>query len=345
MSRRTILRITGILGVLAFAFLAAKIGPARIWAVLRRLSPPSVLLLFALRSLYWVFRTFVWKTILDGCGGPVRTSFGRLFAARLAGHAVSYLTPSAYLGGEAARTLLVEGADRKRVLASVVIDTTFEILALALFAASGISVLAAGSALPVPTRAILAVSMAALGVGLVFLVRRQKRGLFAWLARLPGRLGIHPAFVERRLGQIREVDTHIAAFYCRGSLAVGRIFLLNLLLHAFWVAEIHLTLSALGAPGLTVGRSFLVVTLGAVGLLLPTTPASLGTYEAANLAVFAGLGWSAELSLSLALVRRFLSLFWAGAGLLCIAGMSRRGRPGRAGPSPRDPAARDDGAG
>ena len=101
--------------------------------------------------------------------------------------------------------------------------------------------------------------------------------------------------------------------------------LLNLLLHAFWVAEIDLTLAALGAPGLTVGRSFLVVTLGAVGLLLPTTPASLGTYEAANLAVFAGLGWSAELSLSLAFVRRFLSLFWAGAGLLCIAGSRPRG--------------------
>ncbi len=326
MSRRTVLRLTWILGVLVLAFLASKIGPARIWETLKRLSLPSFILLFALRTVYWLFRTLVWRTILDGHGGQARPSFGRLFAARLAGHAISYLTPSAYLGGEAARTLLVEGVDRKRVLATVVIDTTFEIIALALFAAAGIAVLAAASAMPVPTRIGLTASMAAAALGLLFLVRRQRQGLFAWLAGLPGRVGIHPAFIERHLGKIREVDAHIAGFYRRGPRAVGRLFLLNLRLHAFWVAEIHLTLAALGAPNLTVGRSFLVVTLGAIGLLLPTTPASLGTYEAANLAVFAGLGWSAELSLSLALVRRLLSLFWAGVGLLCIARSGRRRR-------------------
>jgi uncharacterized protein (TIRG00374 family) len=329
-SRRTILRVTWILGVLVFAFLVAKIGPGRVWINLRRLTFPSFVLLFVLRTLYWLFRTLVWRTILAGDGAGQLPSFGRLFAARLAGHAVSYLTPSAYLGGEAARTLLVEGADRKRVLASVVIDTTFEILALGLFAAAGIAALAAGSALPAPTRIGLTASMAAAVLGLILLVRRQRRGLFAWLVDLLGRVGIRPAFVERNRDKLREVDAHISGFYGRGRRAVARIFLLDLLLHAFWVAEIHLTLAALGAPGLTVGRSFLVVTLGAVGLLLPTTPASLGTYEAANLAVFAGLGWSAEMSLSLALVRRVLSLFWAGVGLLCIAGLSPRGPSRRA---------------
>lgn len=330
MTRRTVLRLTWILGFVVLGVLAWRIGPGRIWDNLRRLSLASFILLFALRTNYWLFRTLVWKTILDNCGATPAPSFGRLFAARMAGYAVSYLTPSAYLGGEAARTLLVEGVDRKRVLASVVIDTTFEILTLALFAAAGIAALAAASTLPVPARAALTASMVASAVGLIFLVRRQRRGLFAWLAGLPGRLGIHPGFIEQHLGKIREVDAHIAGFYDLGRRAVVRLFLLDLLLHAFWVAEIHLTLAALGAPGLTVGRSFLVVTLGAVGLLLPTTPASLGTYEAANLAVFAGLGWSAELSLSLALVRRCLSLFWAGVGLLCIAASGRRRRPGGA---------------
>lgn len=325
LDRGTILTATWILGVLAFAFLVAKIGPGRIWEHLRRLTLPSFALLFALRTFYWLFRTLVWKAILAGDRSAPTPPFRRLFAARLAGHAVSYLTPSAYLGGEAARTLLVEGADRKRVLASVVIDTTFEVLALVLFAAGGIAVLASGSALAVPARIGLTVSMAAAVLGLILLVRRERCGIFIWVADLLGRVGIRPAFVERNRDKLREVDAHISGFYACGRRAVARIFLLNLLLHAFWVAEIHLTLAALGASGLTVGRSFLVVTLGAVGLLLPTTPASLGTYEAANLAVFAGLGWSAELSLSLALVRRFLSLFWAGAGLLCIAGLRPRG--------------------
>ena len=328
-SRRTALRLTWVAGVLVFAFLAVKIGPARVWEHLRRLTLPSFILLFVLRTLYWLFRTFVWRAILAGDGAARPPSFGRLFAARLAGHAVSYLTPSAYLGGEAARTLLVEGADRKRILASVVIDTTFEVLTLVLFAAGGIAVLASGSTLAVPARIGLTAAMAAAVLGLILLVRRERCGIFIWVVDLLGRVGIRPAFVERNRDKLREVDAHISGFYTCGRRAVARIFLLNLVLHAFWVAEIHLTLAALGAPGLTVGRSFLVVTLGAVGLLLPTTPASLGTYEAANLAVFAGLGWSAELSLSLALVRRFLSLFWAGVGLLCLAGLGPRRPPPR----------------
>jgi len=317
--RKTILRVTGILGLLVFAFLVAKVGPGRIWDNLKGLALPSLALLFVLRTLYWIFRTLIWRTILAGDIAVRPPSLGRLFGARIAGHAVSYLTPSAYLGGEAARTLLVEGVDRKRVLASVVIDTTFEILALVLFAAVGIVAIVAGSTLPVPSRLGLTAAMIAVVLGLIFLVGRQRRGLFTWLVALLGRIGIRPAFIERNRDKIREVDAHISGFYARGRRAVVRIFLLDVLLHAFWVAEIHLTLGALGAPGLTVGKSFLVVTLGAVGLFLPTTPASLGTYEAANLAVFIGLGWSAGLSLSLALVRRILALFWAGVGLIVIA--------------------------
>ena len=323
--RKTILRVTSILGVIIFVFLVAKIGPGRIWDNLKGLALPSLVLLFVLRTLYWIFRTLIWRTILAGDPAVRAPSLGRLFGARIAGHAVSYLTPSAYLGGEAARTLLVEGVNRKKVLASVVVDTTFEILALVLFAAGGIAVIVAGSMIPVPARLGLTAAMIASVLGLIFLVGRQRRGLFTWLIDLLGRVGIRPAFVERNRDKLREVDAHISGFYARGRRAVVSLFLLDLLLHAFWVLEIHLTLRALGAPGLTVGKSFLVVTLGAVGLLLPTTPASLGTYEAANLAVFIGLGWSAGLSLSLALVRRVLALFWAGVGLVVIAVHRPRG--------------------
>lgn len=150
--------------------------------------------------------------------------------------------------------------------------------------------------------------------------------MFAWLVDLLGRIGIRPRFIEKHREKIREVDARISDFYRRGPRAVGGIFVLNALLLSLWVAEIHLTLAFLGAPDLTVPKSFLAVTMGAVGLILPTTPASLGTYEAINLAVFAGLGWSAGLSMSLALVRRSLSLFWAGFGLVAIACRKKGGR-------------------
>ncbi len=322
--RGTILRIIWVLGLLVFIFLLVRIGPGRIWENISRLSFAGFALLFLLRAFYWLLRTFIWRAILAGDGRA--PGFGRLFVARMAGHAVSYLTPSAYLGGEAARTFLVDGVNRKTVLASVVVDTTLEILTTALFTLGGIAFISIRSSLPVSARLGLTASMIAAIAGLLFLIRSQRRGMFLGLIDLLGRMGFRPRFIERNRDKIREVDARISDFYARGPRAVGRIFALNTLLLGLWVAEVHLTLAFLGAPDLTVPKSFLAVTMGAVGLILPTTPASLGTYEAINLAVFAGLGWSAGLSMSLALVRRSLSLFWAGFGLVAIACRKKSGR-------------------
>jgi uncharacterized protein (TIRG00374 family) len=322
--RRTTLGIIWVLGVLVFVLLLVRIGPGRIWENLSRLTLAGFALLFLLRALYWLFRTLIWRAILAG-DGPA-SGFGHLFVARMAGHAVSYITPSAYLGGEAARTLLVDGVNRKTVLASVVVDTTLEILTTALFTLAGIAFISVRSSLPVSTRLGLTASMIAAIAGLLFLIRRQRRGMFLGLIDFLGRIGLRPRFIEKNRDKIREVDARISDFYARGPRAVGRIFVLNTLLLGLWVAEVHLTIAFLGAPHLTIPKSFLAVTMGAVGLILPTTPASLGTYEAVNLAVFAGLGWSAGLSMSLALVRRSLSLFWAGFGLIAIACRKRNRR-------------------
>ncbi len=65
--------------------------------------------------------------------------------------------------------------------------------------------------------------------------------------------------------------------------------------------------------------SWISAFLTKVPLHITIAAASFGTYEATNLVVFAGLGWSAGLALSLTIIRRALSLFWAGVGLILIA--------------------------
>ena len=85
----------------------------------------------------------------------------------------------------------------------------------------------------------------------------------------------------------------------------------------FWTAEIHLTLVMMGAD-VNVIDSFLIVTLGTIAFFLPFFPASIGTYEAAYVAVFEILGMQASAGLALTLIRRVLALFWAGFGLVLI---------------------------
>jgi uncharacterized protein (TIRG00374 family) len=300
-----------------FALMLWRIGPGTVWSELRRLSLRSLAFLFGLRTAYWVFRTWIWRTIYARYGSP--PAFGHLFGARIAGHAVSYLTPSAYVGGEAVRALMIEGHDRKKALASVVVDTTFEILAVLFLGAFGTAVAVARSSLAFPARVALVSSFAAAVLLLGLIIRKQRQGFFAWLIAIPARLGIFKSWIERNRGRVRRVDDHIAGFYAGGGRAPLMVFGLDMVLNAFWILEIYVTLSALRAPGLTLVQPILVATFGAAGLVLPLSPASFGTYEATNLAVFAGLGWSAGLALSLTIIRRAIALFWAGVGLLVIA--------------------------
>ena len=323
--RSLFLRVTAVIGLLVFAFLIWRIGPGVIWKELRKLDAWTIALLFGMRAGYLLFRTWIWRTVYARYDAP--PPFGHLFAARIAGHAVSYLTPSAYVGGEAVRALMIEGRDRKPVLASVIVDTTFGVLGVGALAGLGVIALVAASPLPFSGRAALAASFAASALVLGLLVRKQRSGFFGWLAGIPARIGLRPRFIERNRERIRRVDEHIADFYVRGDGGPLQVFALYMLLNAFWIMEIFVTLRALGAPGLTIGKSVLVGAFGAVGLIVPTTPASLGTYEATNLAVFAGLGWGAGLGMSMILVRRALSLFWAGVGLFIIARKHIRLRP------------------
>ncbi len=306
-----------VLGLLVFAFMVWRIGPGVIWSELRRISLWSFVLLFGMRAGHWLFRTWIWRIVYARYDDP--PSYGHLFAARLAGHAASYLTPIAYVGGEAVRTLMIEGRDRTKALASIIVNTTFEVLAVGFLSALGIGAMLSRSALPFPARATLAGSFAAAALIMVYLVRKQRSGFFGWLAGIPARLGLHPRFIERNRDRIQTVDAHIAEFYARGSGGPVKVFALDTLLNILWMLEIFVTLRALGAPALTIGKSVLVAAFNAASMGLPASPAALGTYEAMNLAVFAALGWTAGLAMSMAIIRRILSLFWAGVGLLFIA--------------------------
>ena len=97
------------------------------------------------------------------------------------------------------------------------------------------------------------------------------------------------------------------------------MFFLYSLLHLFWIVEIHLTLVFIGAEEITFLTTFIIVTLGIVGFLLPVTPAAFGTYEITYVALFSLMGIRIDLCLTLTIIRRFIALIWSGIGLLMIA--------------------------
>lgn len=321
------------MGAALFVILIWRAGPARILADIRRLSWSGFAILLAMRSAYWVLRTYGWRIVFAACDRPPR--FSALLGARLADHAISYLTPTAMLGGGPIRALMIDAPSRRKVFATVVVDKTLEVATNAGF--SVLAVVAAAILLPVPPlyRILLAAAAAAMVAAVAALVAGQKRGLFVPLLDLLLRLPVPKAALERQRDRLRDMDAHVAEFYRSAGRRIPTVILVYALMYVLWTAEVYATLRFLDVPGVTWLNSFLVVTLANVYYILPPVPASLGFYEITNVGIFALFGWGAPVALSLSLVRRILALLSAGGGLLA---MLRRNVTWR-GERPRPPAA------
>ncbi len=312
--KKKVIRISLLVGVLLFAFIIYKIGPAQIWDNIKRITWQNFLILVFLRFLYWLLRTLCWKTILEGYES--NSSLLHLFAARMGSHAISQLTPTANIAGDAARVFMVNSSSKKLCIASVIVDKTIEYISVVFFTIIGAAIVITRVTLPGKYKIIFISFVFTATLLLLYITSKQKRGFLGWIIKLLGKMKITFKFLERNQEKIKETDAYISEFYQQHRQLFLQVFLLYSLLMLFWTTEIHLTLMFIGAKGITFMDSFLVVTLGTLASIFPFIPASLGVYEAAYVGIFALLGHSPDVGLTLVIIRRIIALMWAGIGLL-----------------------------
>lgn len=320
--RQKIVRISALIGILIFAFLIYKIGPAEIWRNISRISLTNFLILIGLRILYWFLRTINWKVILDAFEG--KTSLLNLFIARMSGHAVSQLTPTAQVGSEATRTFMAKCSSRKVCVASVIVDKTTEFFSVVSFTIIGVVAIFFRIALPPKLKTIFIGGVVLASLLLFFFFYKQKKGLLGWLLNIVQKLRIRSKLVEKHKDKIEETDEHISSFYRNHRGAFLKAFLLYSLLIMLWVTEIHLGLLFIGVTDVSFVDSFLVTVLGNLAFVFPIVPGSLGIYEATYIGLFALLGMRAGSALTLVLIRRMMALLLAGFGLLGMLASPKR---------------------
>ena len=319
--RKKILRISLVIGVLLLFLFIYFIGPGQIWENIKKLTWQNFLFLLFLRLIHSVLRTISWKIIMDRYERKVPLL--AMYTARLAGDAIGYLTPSAQLGGEPIRAMMVNESNLEKSFASVIVDKTVEIANQIVCTIIGIIV--ALTLIPLPGKyeyVLIAFVMGAVFF-VIFALIKQKQGFFIWIINFLKKLKIRFRFIEKREERIREVDAHISDFYKYHKKIFLFVFLLHILIFLLWTTEIYLTLLFIGAEGATFIKSYLIVSLGAFMVMLPTMPASLGTYEITYVSIFVLLNLGADEGMTLILIRRIIMLMWSGIGLLL---MTRRKR-------------------
>lgn len=312
------------LGLLLLGYLIGMLGLEEILrnlAILRWTFP----LVLALAGLWHLSNSIAWSLAFPP--GAFRPRFASLFKAKLAGDAISQLTPLANMGGEPLKAYLLKSqAPTSRGLASVVVNKTAQILTGLIFSALGFVQIVLYWDLPqaLPRSVQLGLGgILAICALLIWLLHRQQRRMFSSLLALVRRLGVKIEWLDSKVAKVARIDIHIGQFYQRHKARFAAVLFFHGLAWMLGTCETYVILQALG-----VGIGFdVALLLNSLSLIINSLfffmPSSIGVLEGGQVFLFLTLGLNPAAGLSLGIAKRMRKIFWIFTGWIFLTQLSR----------------------
>jgi putative ABC transport system permease protein len=276
--------------------------------------------IFGLNGLRHVLRTIAMRAAVPK--EHRRITFRQAFAARLGGEAISFLTFTGPLLGEATKVALL----RKRVpltygVPALVVDNLLYNLSVVFFVLSGACVMLAIYPLPTPVYLILLgiALVAALGILAAALAAKRRVMLMTWAIDRMAQLRLSPKVILKRRHHIYHLELKVYDFYKHHPAAFFGMIACNLLAHVTSVVEVYVALHMLGFQP-QVAQAYIIESLTKViNFVFAFVPGTIGVYEGGTEVILQkGLGFTPAAGLALALVRKAAIVGWTGIGLLVL---------------------------
>jgi putative ABC transport system permease protein len=249
-------------------------------------------------------------------------SFRHAFAARLGGEAISFLTFTGPLLGEATKVALL----RKRIpltygVPALVVDNLLYNLSVVFFVLSGACVMLAWYPLPRSVYIVLLVIaiVAALGILVVVVAAKRRVMVLTWIIDRLAQLRLSPKVILKRRHHIYHLESKVYDFYKHHPTAFFVMVACNLLAHVTSVVEVYVALKMLGFQP-QVAQAYIIESLTKViNFAFAFVPGTIGVYEGGTEVILQkGLGFTPAAGLALALVRKAAIVSWTSIGLLVL---------------------------
>jgi putative ABC transport system permease protein len=250
-----------------------------------------------------------------------RFTLWQAFTTRLAGEAVSFLTFTGPVLGEATKAALL----RKRVTLvtaaqALVVDNLLYNLSVALFILCGACLMLAVYDLPQPAfyaLLVIAVSASVTLFGVVFALSRRVMPA-SWLVKRLIMMGFKRRALLQRREHVLRVEGHFYHFYRHRRGAFFAIVALDLLSHASSVVEVYATLRMLDLRPAFAAPFVIESLTKVINFAFGFVPGTIGVYESGNVVILKALGFAGATGLTLAIVRKAGMLFWTLLGLVIL---------------------------
>jgi len=309
------------IGAALFAVLVAQVGPGHLWREASVLGW-GVVAIIAIEGVADFLHTWAWQRCFSPPGRPGALS---LWGPHLAGAAINFVTPTATLGGDVVRGMLVpRDVPGTAATASLAINKLAATLCDVVLSLAGVALLLAIVPLSAQIRAGVLASIALFVAGVGGFLVAQRRGRLASLVgerrALARLLGAERA---ARLGDLAaKVDGHIATFHAERPAELAAAVLLHVAGNTLGALQLWLFLHFMGAASdpRTVALVFLVARAIDVASFL--IPGRLGAQEGARMLAMRLAGLDPSLGLLFSLVLRLEQLTWTAAGLTAYAALA-----------------------
>ena len=289
-----------------------------------RVMGPWIVPYLLLRAIPALINTFGHAACFSGRRLPL--GLWRLFLVNRAGGAINQVTPTATIGGDVVRVLLLEHSmPREQALAMVVIAKASSTLAKMFYLALGLLYLTQYLPLPTELQLSLGLTITLITLGLIGFVAFQRYGLLSKLVQGLSRLRIGQERLQRLHRHLVPLDAQLVSYYTCYPWRFVRSLLLHVAAHVAYMLRTYLLLRFLlgdSAPGFATA-CMVVVAVDALDEMFFFVPARLGTLEGARFVVLSAFGVAQVYGLAFGLIARVDHLVWNGLGLLAYAVCTR----------------------
>ncbi len=307
-----------LLGLTLLAFMIHQVGLNNILERLSSLGLHAPIILIPYTFVY-LFDALGWRMTLGEKAREI--GFLQLFLSRMAGEAINYITPSAYLGGEPVKAYLLQkhGIPLVDGLASVVTAKTVMVISQVLFVLLGIGLAFSSEHSDDGLFYAAALVVTLVSLAAAFLVFVQHRGMFTGILWLLEALRLPAGFLKRREEKLKDLDATILAFYGQHR----SYFLLALLFFSLgWLSgsfEIYLLMHFLDLPVSLRTAISLEAMATVIRAAVFFIPSGLGAQEGGNILLFTSFGFSPVIAMTFSVIRRMREAIWITIGLLYLA--------------------------
>jgi uncharacterized protein (TIRG00374 family) len=321
--KKTLLIISSLfIGVLLFVLALQQVGLSEIKSALFLFPREAIFLIFAINFLaMFVVGSYRWLVILraQGCDADFRT----VMRIKLAGFALSYVTPSAFLFGEPIRAYMIKEEKEcgwEKSFASVIVDQTILFAALLFAMIVGFVFLAEKFSLSQGVfwgfLILFAFSLMAFYLFYRKIIRRgvDEEGFFTFLIIKTGLDKV--GFIKNNLQGIENTEKVMEKFFKEEQKSSLLVILLGFLEVALDISVVFFACFYLGHL-INVLESVGIFSFLTFASLIPI-PGSLGSFEVVLTLVFNLFGFGKQNGLAFSLIYRLVNVTFCVIGLVAF---------------------------